>query len=232
MANENLFKIHIPEPCFEDWDKMTPNEQGSFCKVCSKTVVDFSKKSEDEIQQYIAANIDKKICGRFNVSQLEQNTEEVPRLKINIEEPKYTFPSYLLPVMTPFRVSALALMLCASAMLSSCGNSEGNSGGDDKPLTGAIALVDSIYYGNNNITDSLETNNTNIQGGISIREVQRRNDAADSSETCDPIETKTVGKIRVVQDTIKTDTSEVQVKGEIEPRRKMGIIKKLPDDNK
>ncbi len=232
MAHENLFKIHIPEPCFEDWDKMTPNEQGSFCKVCSKTVVDFSKKSEDEIQQYIAANIDKKICGRFNVSQLEQETEEVPRLKINIEEPKYTFPSYLLPVMTPFRVSALALMLCASAMLSSCGNSEGNSGGDDKPLTGAIALVDSSYYGNNNNTDSLETNNTNIQGGISIREVQRRNDLQDSIRSCDPVETKTVGKIRVVQDTIKTDSSEVQVKGEIEPRRKMGIIKKVPDDDK
>lgn len=232
MAHENLFKIHIPEPCFEDWDKMTPNEQGSFCKVCSKTVVDFSKKSENEIQQYIAANLDKKICGRFNVSQLEQETEEVPRLKINIEEPKYTFPSYLLPVMTPFRVSALALMLCASAMLSSCGNSEGNSGGDDKPLTGAIALVDSTYYGNNNNTDSLETNNTNIQGGISIREVQRRNDLRDSIRSCDPLETKTVGKIRVVQDTIKTDSSEVQVKGEIEPRRKMGIIKKLPDDNK
>lgn len=228
MAHENLFKIHIPEPCFEDWDKMTPNEQGSFCKVCSKTVVDFSKKTEDEIQQYIAANLDKKICGRFNVSQLEQETEEVPRLKINIEEPKFIFPSYLLPVMTPFRVSALALMLCASAMLSSCGNSEGNSGGDDKPLTGAIALVDSTYKINNN-SDSL---NINIQGGISIREVQRQNDLRDSSETCDPIETKTVGKIRVVQDTIKTDTSEVQVKGEIEPRRKMGIIKKLPDDNK
>lgn len=230
MAHENLFKIHIPEPCFEDWDKMTPNEQGSFCKVCSKTVVDFSKKSEDEIQQYIAANLDKKICGRFNVSQLEQETGEVPRLRINIEEPKYTFPSYLLPVMTPFRVSALALMLCASAMLSSCGNSEGNSGGDDKPLTGAIALVDSTYKINNN-SDSLNINN-NIQGGISIREVQRRNDITDSSETCDPIETKTVGKIRVVQDTIKTDSSEVQVKGEIEPRRKMGVIKKVPKDNK
>lgn len=230
MAHENLFKIHIPEPCFEDWDKMTPNEQGAFCKVCSKTVVDFSKKSEREVQQYIAANLDKKICGRFNVSQLDEETE-VPRLKINIEEPKYTFPSYLLPVMTPFRVSALALMLCTSAMLSSCGNSEGNSGGDDKPLTGAIALVDSNYYGNNN-SDSINTNNTNIQGGISIQDVQRINGLQDSSETCDPVETRTVGKIKVVQDTIKTDTAEVQVKGEIEPRRKMGIIKKIPDENK
>jgi len=231
MAHENLFKIHIPEPCFEDWDKMTPNEQGSFCKVCSKTVVDFSKKSEDEVQKYIAANIDKKICGRFNVSQLEDNTEEVPRLKINIEEPKFIFPSYLLPVMTPFRVSALALMLCASAMLSSCGNSEGNSGGDDKPLTGAIALVDSTYKPKNDNSDSLNINN-NIQGGISIREVQKRNDLRDSIRSCDPKDTKMVGKIRVVQDTIKTDTSEVQVKGEIEPRVKMGIMIKVPEDEK
>jgi hypothetical protein len=228
MAHENLFKIHIPDPCFEDWDKMTPNEQGSFCKVCSKTVVDFSKRSEDEIQQYIAANIDKKICGRFNISQLEQETEEVPRIKINIDEPKFIFPSYLLPVMTPFRVSALALMLCASAMLSSCGNS-GSSGGDDKPLTGAVELVDSTYKPKIDNSDSLNINN-NIQGGLSIREVQRRNDLQDSIRSCDPIETKTVGKIKVVQDTIKTDTSETMLKGEIAPR-KMGIIKKLPDED-
>jgi hypothetical protein len=233
MAHENLFKIHIPDPCFEDWDKMTPNEQGSFCRVCSKTVVDFSKKSEAEIQQYIAANINKKICGRFNVRQLEQEAEEVPRLKINIEEPKFIFPSYLLPVMTPFRVSALALMLCASAMLSSCGNSGGNSGGDDKPLTGAIALVDSSYYGNNNNSDSLETNNANIQGGISIKNVQHMNNLQDSIRSCDPLETRTVGKIKVVQDTVKTDTTETMMKGEIEPRVKMGIImKKNEEDEK
>lgn len=230
MAHENLFKIHIPDPCFEDWDKMTPNEQGSFCKVCSKTVVDFSKRSEDEIQQYIAANLDKKICGRFNVSQLEQETEEVPNLKINIEEPKFIFPSYLLPEMTPFRVSALALMLCASAILSSCGNS-GSSGGDDKPLTGAVELVDSTYKPKIDNSDSLNINN-NIQGGISIKNVQITDHLRDSIRSCDPIETRTVGKIKVVQDTIKTDTTETMLKGEIAPQRKMGIIKKMPDDEK
>jgi hypothetical protein len=232
MAHENLFKIHIPDPCFEDWDKMTPNEQGSFCKVCSKTVVDFSKRSENEIQQYIAANLDKKICGRFNVSQLEQETEVMPKLKINIEEPKFIFPSYLLPVMTPFRVSALALMLCASAMLSSCGNS-GSSGGDDKPLTGAVELVDSTYKPVNNNSDSVEINNTNIQGGITIKEVQRTKYLQDSIRSCDPLETRTVGKIKITPktDTLKTDTTETMLKGEIAPR-KMGIIKKLPDDDK
>ena len=230
MAHENLFKIHIPDPCFEEWDKMTPNEQGSYCKVCAKTVVDFSKKSEDEVQQYIAANLDKKICGRFNVNQLEPETEEVPRLKINIEEPKYTFPSYLLPIMTPFRVSALALMLCASAMLSSCGNSEGNSGGDDKPLTGAIALVDSTNKQVNANTDSTNKNN-NIQGGLKIKNSDPKCES-DSTEANETFIITSVGRIRVVQDSVKTDTNEVQVKGEIEPRRKMGIIKKMPDDEK
>jgi len=232
MAHENLFKIHIPDPCFEDWDKMTPNEQGSFCKVCAKTVVDFSKKSEDEIQQYIAANLDKKICGRFNINQLEPETDEVPRLKINIEEPKFIFPSYLVPVITPFRASALALMLCASAMLSSCGNSEGYSGGDDKPLTGAVVLMeDSTRSGK----DSVENKFNKVQGGINIRgrDEQKSNNLQDSSETCDPMEVTAVGRISVsVTDTLKTDSTEIQVKGEIEPRRKMGIIKKLPNDNK
>lgn len=227
MAHENLFKIHIPEPCFEDWDKMTPNEQGAFCKVCSKTVVDFSKKSEDEIQMYISANMDKKICGRFNVSQLEQETEDVPKLKINIEEPKFNFPSYLLPVMTPFRVSALALMLCASAMLSSCGNS-GSSAGDDKPLTGAVELVnDSAYRNTKNIdTAKVPDINKNIQGGVSIKDVQKINCNIDSGKTNNDVNLHTVGKIRVEPktDTLKTDTTETMLKGEIAPRRKMGVI--------
>jgi len=225
MAHENLFKIHIPDPCFEDWDKMTPNEQGSFCKVCAKTVVDFSKKSEDEIQQYIAANLDKKICGRFNINQLEPETDEVPRLKINIEEPKFIFPSYLVPVITPFRASALALMLCASAMLSSCGNSEGYSGGDDKPLTGAIALVDSTYKQLNTNTDSTNNVNNNIQGGIRIKNDYPKSES-DSTDINETYEVTAFGRIRVVQDSIKIDTNEVQVKGEIEPRIKMGKIQK------
>lgn len=233
MAHENLFKIHIPDPCFEDWDKMTPNEQGAFCKVCSKTVVDFSKKTEDEIQMYISANLDKKICGRFNVSQLEQDFEEIPKLKINIEKPNYTFPYYLLPVMTPFRVSALALMLCASAMLSSCGNS-GTSGGDDKPLTGAVELVnDSAYRNTKNVdTAKVPDINKNIQGGISIKDAQKLNCNTDSSKTNIDLNHETIGKIRVEpkNDTLKTDTTETMLKGEIAPKRKMGVIMKKQEE--
>lgn len=232
MTHENLFKIHIPDPCNENWDKMTPNEQGSFCQVCSKTVVDFSSKSEIEIQQFLLENIDKKVCGRFRISQLETAPIEEPRLKINIEEPKFTFPGFLIPVMTPFRATALALMLCASAMMSSCGNS-GGSGGDDKKLTGAVEYVpDSLKNNINDNGDSVSTpkRDINIQGGLSIERANELNYLSDTSKTCDVKETTTVGKLRVVQDTVKVDTTETMLKGEIAPRVKMGIMIKTPED--
>jgi hypothetical protein len=32
--------IIIPEPCHQNWDAMTPNEQGRHCTSCVNTVVD------------------------------------------------------------------------------------------------------------------------------------------------------------------------------------------------
>ena len=227
MAHENLFKIYIPEPCFEDWDKMTPNEQGAFCKVCSKTVVDFSNKSDEEIQGFLLENIDKKVCGRFLTSQVEENEEEIPKLKINLDENKYSFPSFLFPLNTPFRAAALAVMLCAGTIMYGCSTS-GSAGGDDHKLTGAVELRDDTVKTQNDTVNYNELNR--IQGGISIKDSQRLNYLQDSSKSCDPVETRTVGKIKVVQDTVKTDTTETMLKGEIAPRRKMGIIKKAPED--
>jgi hypothetical protein len=114
MQYENLFKIHIPEPCHEDWDKMTSNEQGAFCKVCAKTVVDFSVKTNDEIQNYLLQNEGKNVCGRFLSSQLEE-----PK-NLKIELPGYLFPlSY-----SPIRSFALALFVAASLSLAGCGSAE------------------------------------------------------------------------------------------------------------
>ncbi len=47
---KNLIEISVPKPCHEDWSKMTPREKGKFCSACKKTVVDFRKKSTEEIQ--------------------------------------------------------------------------------------------------------------------------------------------------------------------------------------
>lgn len=65
------FSVSIPKPCHEDWNKMTPNEQGAFCKVCSKTVVDFTSKTTNEIKDFFRHHIGQKVCGRFEQHQLK-----------------------------------------------------------------------------------------------------------------------------------------------------------------
>ena len=32
----NNFKAHIPKPCNEDWNRMSPNGSGRFCGSCIK----------------------------------------------------------------------------------------------------------------------------------------------------------------------------------------------------
>ena len=49
---------------------MTPNEQGAFCGKCIKTVIDFSSKSIEEIKTFFAVKQAKKVCGRFEKTQL------------------------------------------------------------------------------------------------------------------------------------------------------------------
>lgn len=49
---------------------MTPEQQGAFCKVCSKVVVDFSKMSDEEVIAYLEKKKEEKTCGRFKASQL------------------------------------------------------------------------------------------------------------------------------------------------------------------
>ena len=61
--------FYIPKPCHENWNKMTPKEQGKHCEVCSKVVVDFTKKSPIEIS-HVMANAVGEVCGNFNLNQL------------------------------------------------------------------------------------------------------------------------------------------------------------------
>ena len=65
--------ITIPQPCHENWNEMLPHEQGAFCGVCAKTVIDFTKLSDDEVKNYFLANSQKKSCGRFRNDQLSTN---------------------------------------------------------------------------------------------------------------------------------------------------------------
>jgi CarboxypepD_reg-like domain/Secretion system C-terminal sorting domain len=65
-------QLQIPEPCHENWQQMTPNEQGRHCMSCQKTVVDFSIMSDKEILNYIST-ASSSVCGRFDNGQLNKH---------------------------------------------------------------------------------------------------------------------------------------------------------------
>ncbi|WBV61176.1 TonB-dependent receptor plug domain-containing protein [Chryseobacterium camelliae] len=64
-------KITIPTSCHENWETMTSEEKGRFCSVCSKTVRDFTRSSDEELYQEMKS--ESTICGNFNENQLNRN---------------------------------------------------------------------------------------------------------------------------------------------------------------
>lgn len=72
MSKPKPIQISIPQPCHEDWDKMTPTEQGKFCNNCQKCVVDFTSFTDRQLFNYLNTHKHQKICGRFENAQLQR----------------------------------------------------------------------------------------------------------------------------------------------------------------
>lgn len=66
-------QLSIPEPCHENWQNMSPTEQGRFCNACAKEVIDFSVMTDNELLQYFTKKREAKVCGRAYPDQLERN---------------------------------------------------------------------------------------------------------------------------------------------------------------
>jgi hypothetical protein len=98
--------ISIPQPCSEDWEKMTPDVKGRFCSNCQKTVIDFSYLSDTEIYHFFKDRKDIP-CGRFHNSQL--NTPLVP-----VERRKNFWTNIYKPVAAT--LAFLSLKYAATAM--------------------------------------------------------------------------------------------------------------------
>lgn len=109
--------IHIPEPCHEDWNKMLPDEKGKFCLSCSKSVHDFSNKTDLEIQQILMSLKGQKVCGRFNKTQLDRPLN----IRVNLADlPKN---------MSSTHSFAIAIFLVFGSLLFSCTDSFGQKMG-------------------------------------------------------------------------------------------------------
>ena len=135
---ERKYKLAIPEPCTENWDKMTPNENGRYCMSCSKTVIDFSIMSSDKIQHFFIQNQNKKICGRFKNEQLESLIIQIPSQVL------YTQTNY-------HKIFLLALFIAMGTTLFSCQDKDGNKNKIDK-----IEIVDNTenYQDENDVRPS------------------------------------------------------------------------------
>ncbi len=62
--------IRVPEPCHEDWNKMTPRDKGRHCVACQKTVVDFTTLTDEQIVKTFES--EGQLCGRFKKQQLNR----------------------------------------------------------------------------------------------------------------------------------------------------------------
>lgn len=136
-------KIHItiPSPCNENWDTMLPEEKGRFCQLCTKTVIDFTDYSEEEINAYFSKNKESKTCGRFKKEQLSE-------IQINI-------PKTIIYQQTSFRnVFMLALFISMGTTLFSCKDH------DDKlhPVDKIVLVEDSLSNSNDSVLSTSVNN--------------------------------------------------------------------------
>jgi hypothetical protein len=67
---KNIY-LHVPDPCHENWQYMTPVEQGRFCGSCCKQVTDFTQMSDKEILAVLSKAAGN-ACGRFSQDQLHR----------------------------------------------------------------------------------------------------------------------------------------------------------------
>jgi hypothetical protein len=121
---ERKYKLTIPEPCTENWEEMTPQENGRFCLSCSKTVVDFTSMLPNEVQHFFIQNQNQNICGRFKNSQLDSITIQIPSQVL------YSQIHY-------HKIFLLALFIAMGTTLFSCQDKDGN-----KKQIASIEVVD------------------------------------------------------------------------------------------
>jgi len=90
-------QLSIPKPCYENWDAMTPVEQGKFCGSCQKQVVDFSTMSDRQVAEFFKKPSTGSVCGRFITDQLERDIEipkkRIPWIKYFFQ---FTIPAFLI----------------------------------------------------------------------------------------------------------------------------------------
>jgi len=142
---ERKYKLEIPKPCHEDWDKMNPNGNGRFCLSCSKTVIDFTTMLPNEVQHFFIQNQNKNICGRFKKSQLDSITIQIPTQVL------YSQTQY-------HKMFLLALFIAMGTTLFSCQDKDGKKQKIDKVEVVKTSKTEHIQVGDIKIKNNDKSN--------------------------------------------------------------------------
>ena len=145
---ERKYKITFPEPCHEDWNKMTAYETGRFCNSCSKSVIYFTQMVPEEIQHYFVSNQTKNVCGRFRNEQVNKFDIQIPQ---SVLRKKRSFQKSFL----------LALFIVMGTTLFSCKNHSDATLGEVNVTEDTLGIILPAE-------DSVECSETMIVGKIDI----------------------------------------------------------------
>lgn len=66
--------LKIDKPCEQEWNSMMPDGKGKYCSQCSKTVIDFTNLTDNQVVQFIE-KASGKFCGRLSNAQLNRILE-------------------------------------------------------------------------------------------------------------------------------------------------------------
>lgn len=189
--------LSIPEPCHENWNNMLPDEKGRFCLSCSKSVHDFTGKSDQEIHAILMANKDQKVCGRFSKSQLNRPLN----IRVNLAD----LPSN----MSATRSFAIALFLVFGSLLFSCTDSFGQNMGEvtvvlpvkTKELPEKNLPPDSLFLNTDPVTGDVKWE-APVMGKMEYIEAEQEPDSLetppDSMQVIPRIEPSYMGGVRLV----------------------------------
>lgn len=109
-----MLPISIPNPCHEKWSDISPVEQGVFCGVCSRIVIDFTTLNDDEVKNYFLIHRGQRTCGRFRNDQITNADNSL---------------SHLLASTLPFWKKFLAIVVIVfSSFLTGCNNDNVTTG--------------------------------------------------------------------------------------------------------
>jgi hypothetical protein len=139
--------VRIPEPCHEDWNQMKPDEKGRYCNVCSKSVHDFSDKTDAYIHSVLRESREKnvQVCGHFRKSQLDRPL----LIKIPFTQ--------LAGNVSRLNVFAVALFFVFGTFLFSCSDNNGRTVGEigltEMPDTKEKAMMQQWTQGEPSATD-------------------------------------------------------------------------------